>query len=142
MQIMFDLEMQRELKSAYPICYRAQYYVAGMLSSVLVKVGKSQKGHNNLYPAYSVWIIRDTPQKYTETIAQYSMWDVSGNEITEPRVHFNLPEDLESPSRPLFHVVMAYLPRFSKNVKADDDLVNFINRCCMASLMILSTWSR
>lgn len=89
-----DLEAQLKYDPSYPICKRAMYYCARLLSSEFN--GKVETvDYNNLCKVYSIWICFDPPEYIANTITRFKVAkeDVVGEAII-PEVDYNLMESV------------------------------------------------
>lgn len=93
-RLKIDLEAQLKYDPSYPICKRAMYYCARLLSSEFN--GKVETiEYNNLCKVYSIWICFEPPEYAANTMTRFKVVkeDMIG-EVAIPEVDYNLMESI------------------------------------------------
>lgn len=117
----FDLEMQRENVTEYPIVKRGVYYCCRLISRQIEKLG--EESYNRLRPVYSVWIIRnDIPKDLENTIYSISL---GGGFIGETQGGSEEAAKLNRQSD-LIHLCLIFLSEDLEAAESDNDLIRYL----------------
>ena len=118
--VVVDMEMQGKGSGLkYKLPNRMEYYSCRLVSQQLDKVGPNGENYDKLKPTYTIWIVRDSPEKLAGKVFEYSMRSSQAS----------IEEELGSGG--LQHIVAIYLPKAdktkeTKNIDSKQSIINYL----------------
>lgn len=120
--LFFDLEMQRENQTGYPISKRGIYYCCRLISRQIETLGK--ESYNQLKPVYSVWIlINDIPKDLQNSVYTAGLSGSFNDKFTDA-TKLNRQIDL-------IHLCLIYLSNDFKIEESQNNLIKYLQSVFM-----------
>ena len=71
-QIIVNIEAQKEVPRSYPLLKRAIYYCSRLISAQMVK-GSKRVDYRHIHKVYSIWVLMNSSRKRSNSIVRYGL---------------------------------------------------------------------